>query len=491
MSVARQTAWAFVGVGGQQIVRFIGVIVLARLLTPAEFGVMAAAQIVLALGQTFVDLGIGVGLLQAKSLDRRTERSAVTVVIASSAAIALVIAVFAAPFAAFIGIAEVRAVLPWLALTFLLQGATGPIVQLMFRESRFREVSLVQLFSNAAGYAAVSIVLAYLGWGYWSLVAGAVASAVLQFLMLFRLRPISPTLKPDWRGLRPIVGFGAGVLVGSILNTLARRSDNWVAGRFLGAASLGFYSRAYSLMDLANELPGVLMTRVLLPHFARHAHAEDRRKAALDQFYMSHVAAGALTLPAAAATVILAPEIVAILLGKGWEPAAPVLSVLGAGIYFRLSFKVSSTVVLAYGRSWRQAVQQAIYAIMVVAGSLYGMRYGLTGIAWAVLAALAWQFWAQTDLALRTIRGSWAALFKALVPVFVAGAAAAAGGIAGDLLLSEHASPWLRLIALGSAIALPYAGTLLLFHNSYQVRTLVRLFAAVFDSKPAQAPVER
>jgi PST family polysaccharide transporter len=211
---------------------------------------------------------------------------------------------------------------------------------------------------------------------------------------------------------------------------------------------------------------------------------------AIDQFYMSHVAAAALTLPAAVATVILAPEIVLILLGRGWEPAAPALSALGAGVYFRLSFKVSSTIVLAYGRSWRQAVQQAIYAIMVVGGSLFGMRYGLTGIALAVLAALAWQFWAQTDLALRTIRGSWAALLKTLVPVLIAGAAAAAGGFAGELLLSPGAGPWLRLVVIGSAIALPYAAALWLFHNSYQIRALVRLFAAVFDTTPRQAPLE-
>jgi len=486
VSIARQTAWALLGVGGQQFVRLILLVVLARVLTPADFGVVAAAQIIFAIAETFGDFGIGVGLVQTKTLDMRTERSAMTIVLASSAIIAASIALGSGPLASFLGIAEVEAVLPWIALIFLLQGATGPSVQLLFREGRFRQVSLVQLASSALGQAAVSIALAFAGWGYWSLVAGMLANAAIQLAFCFWLRPVWPTLRPDWSRIRPIVHFGVGVLAAMLLSKIAMRADNWVAGRFLGAAALGFYSRAYSLMDMANQLPGVVMTRVMIPHFARHAHASERAALALRQFYLIHVAAAALTLPLSVATVLLAPEIIAILLGPGWEPAVPVLAILGAGIFFRLGYKVSGSVVLGYGRSWRAAFQAAIYAILVVGGSLFAYRYGLTGIAWAVFVALAWQFWAQTNIALESTGGTWLALGAATLPVIIATAAGAAAGSAGYALLGGFSHVWFRLIAIGLMIALPYVAVLWLFRRNAQVEELAQAITSLVSRNNAR-----
>ena len=485
MSVARQAAWALVGVGGQQFIRLIVLIVLARLLSPADFGVVAAAQIIFAIAETFVDFGIGIGLLRAKTLDEKTERSAMTIVLASSAAIAALIALGSGPLASFLGIAQVEAVLPWIALIFLFQGATGPPVQLMFRDGRFREVSMVQLVGSAFGHAAVSIVLALLGWGYWAIVAGMLAYAVLQLALCFWLRPVWPTLRPDWGRLRPIVHFGIGVLASMLLGKIARRADNWVAGRFLGAAALGFYSRAYSLMDLANQLPGVVMTRVMIPHFARHAHAGDRRRIAIQQFYVTHVAAAALTLPASVAMVLLAPEIVAILLGETWQPAAVALSVLGAGLYFRLAYKVSGSIVLAYGRAWRSALQQATYAILVLGGALYGVRFGIEGIAWAVLAALTWQFLALTNLALASIGGSWRGLTAALLPVLIPAAVGTAAGVGAHALLDGTENPWLRLIVIGLAIGLPFLAGLWLQRRNWQIAALTRVLGGLLDRSHA------
>jgi PST family polysaccharide transporter len=485
MSVARQAAWALLGVGGQQAVRLVVLIVLARILSPADFGVVAAAQIIVSLAEVFVDFGLGVGLLQAKNVDRLTERSVMTVAVASSGAIAVLIAYFSQPLTSFLGIAEVEAILPWIALSLFLQGATGPIVQLMFREKRFRDVSLAQLFASIFGQAIVSITLAALGWGYWSLVAGILAYCALLLAISQWLRPVWPVLWPDWRRIGPILNFGAGAFAAQLLGKVARRSDNWVAGRFLGAAALGFYSRAYSLMDMANQLPGVVMRRVLIPHFARHAHAEDRKQLAVTQFYVAHVAGAALTLPTAVAAILLAPEIVAILLGPGWEPAAPVLSILGAGIFLRLAYKVSGSVVLAYGRSWRAAYQAAIYAVLVVAGSLFGMRYGLEGIAAAVFVALAWQFWAQTNLALVSIGGSWRGLARALAPVTYATVAGAAAGIAGHAALNGTDNPWVRLFAIGMAIAVPVLIGLWLQRGNPQLASLFAASKGLFRTTAA------
>jgi PST family polysaccharide transporter len=187
-----------------------------------------------------------------------------------------------------------------------------------------------------------------------------------------------------------------------------------------------------------------------------------------------------MTLPASVATVLLAPDIIGILLGARWGAAAPVLAILGIGVFLRLAYKVSSTVVLAYGASWRSALREGVYATLVVGGSILGMRDGLTGIAWAVLLALAWQFWAQTQLALTIIGGKWASLAAALVPLFLATAAAATGGVLADALLGPLAGHWARLIVVGAAIGAPYCLCLWLLRQTETVASLVRASTTLF-----------
>jgi PST family polysaccharide transporter len=475
MSSARQAAWALVGVGGQQVIRFLILIVLARLLEPAAFGVIAAAQILLALADTFSDFGIGLGLLRAKTVDRETERSAMSVVLISTALLAGVIALSSHAFATLLRIPEVEAILPWLALAFFLQSSSGPMIQLMFRNGRFREVSLIQLVTNGIFYACVSVALAALGWGYWAIVAGSVAQSLSQFLLLFALHPITPTLRLHREKLRPILHFGLGILAGHVLNTVARRADNAIAGRFLGAGGLGLYSRAYAIMDLANQLPGVIFGRVFMPHFARKAHSEAERERSVEQFYLSHVAAAAIMLPATVVTVLLAHEIIAILLGNGWEAAAPVLQILGLGLVLRLGYKVSSTVVLAYGDSWKVAAREGVYAAMVLVGAYVGSSYGLEGIAAAVLLALLWQFAAHSNLAFETIGGSWSGLGRALSPVVLATAAGAITGSGADIALGHQTQPWLPMIVVGGAVAAGYLAILWLFLRSHYVAAVIKL----------------
>lgn len=490
MSVTRHAAWALVGVGGQQVMRFAVVIILARLLAPAEFGIVAAAQIIIAFADTFVDFGIGVGLVRAKELDPATEKSAMTLVLASSAVLAVLIVVGSGPLSSLLGIGEVKAVLPWVALAFFFNGGTGPLLQLLYRSSRFREVSMVQLVSNGLGYGAVSVTLAALGYGYWALVGGMVAQSLIQFGLAFALRPLLPSLRPSWSKLRPILHFGTGMLIANQLNTLARRGDNWVAGRFLGASALGFYSRAYSLMDLANQVPGVIFGRVLMPHFARRAHSSDEGDVAIRQFYLSQFAAAAIMLPAAVATVILARDIVFLLLGERWSPAAPVLAILGAGMYLRLGYKVSSTVSLAYGRSWQAAMREGIYAIIVIGGSLIGKSSGLTGIATAVLLALVWQYWAQTNLALRLIGGKWAQLGAAVAPLLMSTAVAGTIAAAASVWLGPAADHWLRLAAVVVSLAAGYAACLWLLRNTSYTAAFMRLPRSLFSGRPNPPTVE-
>lgn len=411
--------WAFVGVGGQQAMRLVVVLVLARLLTPEEFGIVAIAQTILSFAEVLQQMGLGSALVQTDRLSKKMERSAVSAVLVTSLAICGLIFLFVDEFARWFQTPELPQIMPVLLLSFVLTALNGPSIMLLNRDMRFRELAIAQLASYVVGYGAVAIVLAMLGFSYWSLIWATLVQAAFYFVAAHWLRPVWPTLRPDWGDLKVLFNFGGGMMLAQVLNKVARRGDNLVVAATLGSAPLGYYSRAYSLMDMANQLFGTVLYKVLFPAFSerrRLGAAADKRS---ETFVIAHFFVAALMAPTSVLMALLAPEIVRLLLGPQWDAAAPVLGVLGLAMYFRLSYKVSGAFVAAEGAVYRSAGIQAVYAVLVVGGGWIGSFYGLVGVAIGVTIALFAQHVMFSWLAIRTCDSSWRTFFATSVPPVV------------------------------------------------------------------------
>jgi hypothetical protein len=140
---------------------------------------------------------------------------------------------------------------------------------------------------------------------------------------------------------------------------------------------------------------------------------------------------------------------------------------------------------------WQAVARQSVYALIVVGGSLAGSRYGLEGIAFAVLGALAWQFWALTNLAFRQVGGTWSGLGAALLPVIIASAASALVGGVADYVTDPSYGVWIRLLVIGIATAVPYFATLWMFRQTPQVAQLVRLSSELLPQRRQPLPFTR
>lgn len=417
----RSLLWASVGVGGQQILRLVVVLVLARILSPTDFGIVAIAQTILSFADVLQQMGLGSALVQTGNLTKRLERSATTAVLVSSAVLAGAVWVLTPWFAVLFQTPELPRLMPWLLAAFMISSLNNPSLMLLNREMRFRELAIAQLMTYVFGYGAVSVGLALAGFSYWSMVWGTLAQAVIFFAICHWLRPVWPTLKPNWQELKGIFGFGGGMLLAQLTNNFARRGDNMIVAATMGPASLGLYSRAYSLMDMANQLFGTVFYKVLFPSFSEERRNREERGPRGDVFITTHYLVASLMVPVAALMSLCAPEIIWILLGPNWEMAAPVLSVLGLAMYFRLAFKVSQAFVDAEGAVYKNAATQALYAIAVIAGAWFAARYGLKGIAWAVTFALFLLYILLTLLALSLHRGSVVTFLRAIAAPILAG----------------------------------------------------------------------
>lgn len=440
----------------------IGVLaVLARLLSPADFGLVSAGLLVINFCAIFSQGLVGPAVVQHAALRDEHVRSAFGISVLGG--IALLAALWmVAPAVAHVlradGLTPVVRALAWI---LPVQGL-GAIAEALLRRSlRFRTVASVRMTSYAVGYGVVGIGAALWGLGLWSLVAANAAQVALNTCLLLGRQPHPKRLRIEAGPARELLATSGGIILGNLGSYAARNGDNLVVVRWLGVAALGLYERAYALMAMPATLLGQVLDDVLFPALAQIQ--SDRTRVATA--YRRCVAGVALvTLPFTAMIVILAPEIIVLVLGPKWGEATVPFRILALGTLFRTSYKISESLSRALGAVYHSAWRQWMYAAVVVAGAIAGREWGLAGVSWAVLLAIFANYLLTAQLGLRLISLSWfdylrahgAGIKAALVvggPAFLAAALARAAcpgaplAIVGAALLGAIlvAAPLLRM----------------------------------------------
>lgn len=435
--------------------------VLARYLAPAEFGVVSAALVVIGLSAIFSQIGLGPAVVQRPVLERRHVETAFVASVGFGILLGAVVWLGAPVAARFFRMEQVEPVLRVLAWLFPLQGLSVVSEALVQRELRFRWLASRDVMAYAVGSGVVGVFLAMRGWGVWALVAATLAQEMVRAAILLALQPPPIRLRPDARALRELLYFGGGFTAARIGNYLALQGDNMVVGRFLGPAALGLYGRAYQLMATPATLFGNVLDSVLFPTMAKVQDDVPRLAAT----FRRGVALIALTiLPLSATIFLLAPEVIAVLLGPGWTEVVVPLRILVVGMLFRTSYKMSDSLARATGRVYRRAWRQGVYAVLVIAGAWIGQHQGIRGVALGVTAAVVINFLLMAQLSLRIIGVSWRDFWRAQRPALALTAASwpVLWGVATTLRGWEVPAVGVLLGTVGatSVVALGLVGTM-------------------------------
>jgi O-antigen/teichoic acid export membrane protein len=404
------TAW---GNGAMAVLKVVVLVLLTRLLSPADFGVVGAALIVVGFSLNFSQLGLGPALVQRPELEPRHISTAFFATTGFGLLVAGLVWLGAPLLADFFRMPQLVPVVRVLALMFPIGGISTVAENLVQRDLRFRLLANSDVLGYGLGYGVVGGVLAVLGWGVWALVAGQITQAVIRSAILLRTMPPRLTPRPTWVSFRELMEFGAGQSAARIGVLLANQADNLVVGRWLGAVELGLYSRAYQLMAVPTALLGNVLDTVLFPTMARVQ--DDPRR--LSSAYLQGVAALSLvTLPVGVVAAVLAPDLVAVAFGSRWEALVPPFQVLALGMTFRTGYRMSDSLSKATGRVYRRAWRQALFAGLVFLGAWVGQFYGLTWVAVGVLAALFINYLLMAHLSLTVIQISWLRFAQAQLP---------------------------------------------------------------------------
>jgi O-antigen/teichoic acid export membrane protein len=322
--VARGATWTILDNWGRQLVGLIVFVVIARLLTPVDFGLVALAIVFIAFAQLFVDQGLGDAIVQRRQLSRSQIDTAFWVSIGMGVALTLAGVVLAIPIAAVFGEPDLQPILQVLSLAFLITALQSVQLALLKRELAFRSLALRSLLAVSGG-GVVGVFMALEGYGAWALVGQQLAQGSLSVLTLWGVSPWRPGLRFSVRDFREMFGFGVNVVGSDLLTWVSRNTDNLLIGAMLGPTPLGIYAVAYRILDAISVLLVGIARKVAFPGLSRLQQDPDRTKRA---YLRMNRVAGLLILAGFLALAVTAADLIELVFGARWQAAGPVAAVL-------------------------------------------------------------------------------------------------------------------------------------------------------------------
>lgn len=366
----------------RQGLQFVAMIVLARLLVPADFGLVAMLALFTAVAMVLVDGGFSAALIQRQDVDHVDESTVFWCNLCIAAVVSLGLFAMAPAIAAFYGIPVLAPLTRVMSLAVLL-GALGTIHStILTKKLDFRTQAKAGVVAGLLS-GIIAIVMAWHGYGVWALVAQAVVMAATMSGLLWWLHPWRPALVFHRASVRKLFAFGGYHLGSSLLEVLYSRLYTVLIGRQFGPRDLGFYSNAETVRQMPVGFFGSLLARVALPMFSEAS----RDRAVLHRgVQLSIRGVMLLHAPAMLGMVALAEPLVLLLLGRQWLPAVPILQVLCiAGVLYPLH-SINLYALMAQGHSglmFRLEVAKKTIGVVLI---LIGAMFGVMGIAWSQVA---------------------------------------------------------------------------------------------------------
>lgn len=355
---------------------FAGAAILARLLTPREFGLVGMVLAVTALVGIFNELGLSTATVQCQEITQQQVSNLFWVNVGVSGIATLVCCGLAPLLARFYHDPRVAGIMLALSPMFVLTGSTVQHRALLTRQMRFRSVAVIDVVSMFVGFG-TACALAWIGFAYWALVAQQMTNALACLVLSWSVSKWRPTLPRRNSGVRPLLSFGAHLTAADFVARLAVNSDTLLIGRIFGAYPLGLYTRASVL--LARPLQQVLtpITSVMDPVLARLQEDPERYRRT---FLRTFDALALVVFPFSAICLALARPLVLVVLGSKWTGAIPLFA---AFALTAMSTPLIAPVTWLYqsqGRGQDQLRSHTIAGFVTVAAYVVGLLWGPRGV---------------------------------------------------------------------------------------------------------------
>jgi len=478
------TLWSGADLALRQALQFAVTVALARILTPADIGTVALLTLFTGIASVLMDGGFSAALIQRQDVDHVDESTVFWFNVGIGAILSLALCGAAPAIASFYGMPELKALTIVLASTVFI-GAFGAVqTTLISKRVEFRtQLKISVLATLISGGAAV--VLAWLGYGIWSLAARAVLMTSVSTSLLWVFNSWRPAWQFSMGSARRLFGFGGYHLASSLLDTIYGRFYTLLIGKLYGARELGFYSNADTTSLMLSGFPLTVLARVAFPMFSAAAQDKATMRRGMQ---LSIRGMMLINVPIMLGLAALAEPLVRALFGAQWAPAVPILRVLClAGLLYPLHM-INFHALMAQGHSRLVFRLELVKKSLGVAFAAIGAIYGVIGIAWSQVAFSVLCVAINARYTRRFIAYGASAQLRDFLPVVYVAAPMAGGLYAVDLVW--QASPWAKLCILALLGALMYLTLVWVFRLDAvrDVAALVRR-PLVANAEPS-SPVE-
>lgn len=441
-----------------QLASWGATIFVARLISPGDYGIMAAAAVFAQLLTVVTELGLGQGLIQRQEMTRADEDGVfyVSLLLALGAYGLLFMA--APMVAGFYAMPILSDVLRLLGLMVVFGALKTVPLALAMRRMDFRYRSLVEMGASLAMTATV-ITLALLGYGLWALVWGPIVNQLVMmiaFLPLLKRFP-RPTL---WsRPVAQIMGFGVKVTSTSMLYFIWSRADVMIIGRVLGERALGMYSMAFQLAVLPLDKVGSIFNHVMFPAMAR---LQQNLRQSQEVFLDLHRYLLLITYPLLFGLIAVAEDLTALLLAEAWLPIVPYLQGLCLISALRVSGMLMPAALYARGKPGLVVRYSGLCVLVLPPSFLIGAQFGLQGVVVAWALAYPGLYVVLARYSLQDLQLGWGDLLRSAAPAVGATTVMMAAVLAFQALWSDTLGVFARVVGAAAVGGSVYIGVLAL-----------------------------
>ena len=378
-SAVRGVKWSAISRAGRLGTQFITTIILARLLSPEDFGLVGMAVIVIGFLGIFKDMGTSAAIIQRERIDDSLISSIFWVNIVFGLFVTFLLFAGASVIAWFYHESRLTPLMRALSFSFLLSGFGIVPNALMQRALAFKKLAKIELTAIISG-SIVGIVLAFSGVGVWSLVIQSLTTAGLTTILLWLLGKWRPKLKFNWQEVKSISGYSLNLTGFNLLNYLARNADYLLIGRYLGATALGLYTLAYQILLFPVQSISAVIGRVMFPVYSK-IQSDNKR---FSRIYLDVASTIALfTFPLMTGLFLLAKPFISVTLGPKWQQVALLIQILAPVGAVQ---SIATTVGLIYQAKGKTdwLFRWGIFSVsVIIIAFIIGIQYGIVGVATA------------------------------------------------------------------------------------------------------------
>lgn len=396
-------------------------VLLTRLLTPEDYGLVGMVTAITGFITLFKDLGLSAATIQRDEINHEQVSVLFWVNTALSIVTMLVTIAIAPAIASFYGEPRLIGIAIALSCGFLMSGLGIQHYALLNRQMRFTTLIAIDLFSTTIGIIA-AIIAALLGAEYWAIVCLTLFSAGTNTLAAWVACGWRPQLPRTRSGVRSILAFGGNLTGFNFLSYFARNADNMLIGKVWGAQQLGLYAKAYQLLVLPLSQVNAPITRVAIPALSRlHQEPEKFRRHYLKALSMISF----VTLPAIVFFLVTTEETITLVLGSQWIEAVPIARVLSVAALVQPICNTAEWLYTATGRTDRMFKWGLVFSPCIVLSFIIGLPHGAQGVAISYAVAMLLQaipclYFATKNTSIR-LYDIWIAVSPALISAAVAG----------------------------------------------------------------------